>query len=65
MADDPRKSGGIGGDNMTCLIVLLHDEDEYIQTFRIDERTETPVEFVPPDVEMVEDSDFGKDALTS
>lgn len=25
LADDPRKSAGIGGDNFTCLIVQLKD----------------------------------------
>jgi len=24
MADDPKLTAGIGGDNMTCLLVMLH-----------------------------------------
>lgn len=28
VADDPRKSGGIGGDNMTCMVVLLNVSSE-------------------------------------
>ena len=28
IAEDPRKSGGIGGDNMTFMVVLLHQSTE-------------------------------------
>ena len=28
IADDPKKTQGIGGDNMTCIIVMLRQEEE-------------------------------------
>ena len=31
LAEDPRKSTGIGGDNMTCLIVQLKDRGPGLQ----------------------------------
>lgn len=32
LADDPRHSAGVGGDNMTCLVVLLQDSDAVMPT---------------------------------
>jgi hypothetical protein len=29
LSDNPRQTAGIGGDNVTCLIVLLKDESPY------------------------------------